>query len=277
MIGITNAGGGGGGIALKIIRAASALTLPATAAANTIAVITETEITGWVFSVSAPETPAEGMVWFATRTRSPVAVNVLKKNGIWIYPASCQQYISGSWVSKTAKTYKGGAWVDWICWLYKDGTKQVEFTDNALNTIGTTSLTWGDTAVTFAGTGKPNDTDANGTTWFSVWTTTPLVDVTAYTKLICKLNSLNCGNATWGTFNIGLVRSTQTELAMAGGIKNSVAEIYDNSVDGAAKTITLDISNVTGEAAAVMGLRFQNGAYQGKFSASAEVKQFWFE
>ena len=32
---------GGGGIALKIIRAASALTLPATAAANTVAVITE--------------------------------------------------------------------------------------------------------------------------------------------------------------------------------------------------------------------------------------------
>lgn len=264
-------GNGGGGIALKIIRAASALTLPATAAANTIAVITEAEITGWVFSVSAPETPAEGMVWFATGTRSPVAVNVLKKNGIWIYPASCQQYVSGSWVSKTAKTYKGGAWVDWICWLYKDGTKEVEFTDNALNTIGTTSLTWGDTAATFAGTG------GDQTTWFSVWTTTPLVDVSAYTKLICKLNSLNCGNATWGTFNIGLVRSTQTELATAGGIKNSVAETYDNSIDGTEKTITLDISNVTGEAVAVMGLRFQNGSYQGKFSASAEVKQFWLE
>lgn len=268
-------GNGGGGIALKIIRAASALTLPATAAANTIAVITEAEITGWVFSTAAPETPAEGMVWFAIGNNSPVAFNAIKKNGLWVYPTSCQQYISGSWVSKTAKTYKGGAWVDWICWLYKDGVKEVEFTDNALNTIGTTSLTWGDTAVTFAGTGV--DKDPPGTTWFSVWTTTPLIDVTAYTKLICKLNSLNCGNATWGTFNIGLVRSTQTELATAGGIKNSVAETYNNSVDGTAKTITLDISNVTGEAVAVMGLRFQNNAYQGKFSASAEVKQFWLE
>ena len=266
---------GGGGIALKIIRAASALTLPATAAANTIAVITETEITGWVFSVSAPETPAEGMVWFAIGNNSPVAFNAIKKNGLWVYPSSCQQYVSGSWVSKTAKTYKGGAWKDWLYWLYDTGVKKVEFVDNALNTIGTTSLTWGDTSATFAGTGKDNDSP--GTTWFSVWTTTPLVDVSAYTKLICKLNSLNCGNATWGTFNIGLVRSTQTELATAGGIKNSVAETYDNSVDGAAKTITLDISDVTGEAVAVMGLRFQNGSYQGKFSASAEVKQFWFE
>lgn len=268
-------GNGGGGIALKIIRAASALTLPATAAANTIAVITEAEITGWVFSTAAPETPAEGMVWFATGTRSPVAVNVLKKNGIWVYPGSCQQYVSGAWGTKTAKTYQSGAWKDWVFWLYKDGVKEVEFTDNALNTIGTTSLTWGDTAAIFAGTGK--DVESSGTTWFSVWTTTPLVDVSGYTKLICKLSSLNCGNATWGSFHIGLVRSTQTELATGGGIKDAVAETYDKSVDGAEKTITLDISNVTGEAVAVMGLRFQNNAYQGKFSASAEVKQFWLE
>lgn len=269
MIGITNAGGGGrGSLNFKVVGGTSA---PAAPAENTIWVNTAADITGWVFSVSAPETPAEGMVWFATGTRSPVAVNVLKKNGIWIYPASCQQYISGSWVSKTAKTYKGGAWKDWLYWLYDTGVKKVEFVDNALNTIGTTSLTWGDTAATFAGTG------GDQTSWFSVWTTTPLVDVTAYTKLICKLSSLNCGNATWGSFNIGLARSTQTELAVAGGIKDAVAETSDNSVDGTAKTITLDISNVTGEAAAVMGLRFQNNSYQGKFSASAKVERLWLE
>lgn len=271
---IVRRGGGGGGVGLNFT-VVGGTTQPTSPSENTIWVNTNVGITDYYFGVTAPLTPAEGWIWFATGTRSPVAFNAIKKNGLWVYPASCQQYISGSWVSKTAKTYKGGAWVDWICWLYKDGTKEVEFTDNALNTIGTTSLTWGDTSATFAGTGKDNDT--SGTTWFSVWTTTPLVDVSAYTKLICKLNSLNCGNATWGTFNIGLVRSTQTELATAGGIKNSVAETYNNSVDGTAKTITLDISNVTGEAVAVMGLRFQNNAYQGKFSASAEVKQFWLE
>lgn len=273
MIGITNAGGGGGGsLNFKVVGGTSA---PASPAENTIWVNTSVAITSWIFSTTAPTSPAAGMVWFATGNSSSVAFNAVKKNGIWIYPASCQQYISGSWVSKTAKTYKGGAWVEWLYWLYDTGVKKVEFVDNALNTIGTTSLTWGDTSATFAGTGKDNDSP--GTTWFSVWTTTPLVDVSAYTKLICKLNSLNCGNATWGTFNIGLVRSTQTELAVAGGIKNAIAETSDNSVDGTAKTITLDISDVTGEAVAVMGLRFQNGSYQGKFSASAEVKQFWFE
>lgn len=269
MIGITNAGGGGGGsLNFKVVGGTSA---PASPAENTIWVNTAADITGWVFAPAAPSSPKEGTVWLKTGLNSPVGFNAIKKNGLWVYPTACQQYVSGSWVSKTAKTYKGGAWVDWICWLYKDGTKEVEFTDNALNTIGTTSLTWGDTAATFAGTG------GDQTTWFSVWTTTPLVDVSAYTKLICKLNSLNCGNASWGSFNIGLVRSTQTELAVAGGIKNAVAETYDKSIDGTAKTITLDISNVTGEAAAVMGLRFQNNTYQGKFSASAEVKQFWLE
>lgn len=275
MIGITNAGGGGGGsLNFKVVGGTSA---PASPAENTIWVNTAVSITSWVFSATAPTSPAAGMVWFATSNSSSVAFNAVKKNGIWVYPAGCQQYVSGAWVTKTAKTYQSGAWKDWVFWLYKDGVKEVEFTDNADNRIGTTSLTWGDTTATFTGTGKPNDTDANGTTWFSVWTTTPLVNVSAYTKLICKLGSLNCGNATWGTLNIGLVRSTPTELAIAGGIKNAVAETSDNSVDGAAKTITLDISNVTGEAVAVMGLRFQNNAYQGKFSASAEVKQFWLE
>lgn len=272
MIGITNAGGGGGGsLNFKVVGGTSAPTSPSE---NTIWVNTSNDITGWAFSVTAP-TASEGLVWFAVGNSSSVAFNAIKKNGLWVYPGSCQQYISGIWVAKTAKTYQSGAWKNWMYWLYNTGVKKVEFTDNALNTIGTTSLTWGDTAVTFAGTGV--NKDPSGTTWFSVWTTTPLIDVTAYTKLICQLNSLNCGNATWGSFHIGLVRSTQTELATAGGIKNSVAETYDNSADGAAKTITLDISNVTGEAVAVMGLRFQNNAYQGKFSASAEVKQFWLE
>lgn len=272
MIGITNIGGGGGSsLNFKVVGGISAPTSPSE---NTIWVNTSNDITGWAFSATAP-TASEGLVWFAIGNNSPVAFNAIKKNGLWVYPGGCQQYISGVWVAKTAKTYQSGSWKDWMYWLYNTGVKKVEFTDNALNTIGTTSLTWGDTAVTFAGTGV--DKDPTGTTWFSVWTTTPLIDVTAYTKLICKLNSLNCGNATWGSFHIGLVRSTQTELATGGGIKDAVAETYDKSVDGAEKTITLDISNVTGEAVAVMGLRFQNNSYQGKFSASAEVKQFWFE
>lgn len=261
-------GGGAAGLNFKVI---GGTVQPTSASENTIWVNTSNDITGWVFSATAPANPVAGMVWFATSNSSSVAFNAVKKNGIWVYPAGCQQYISGAWVTKTAKTYQSGTWKDWVFWLYKDGVKEVEFADNALNTIGTTSLTWGDTAATFTGTG------GDQTTWFSVWTTTPLIDVTAYTKLICKLSSLNCGNASWGSFNIGLVRSTQTELAVAGGIKDAVAETYDKSVDGAAKTITLDISNVTGEAAAVMGLRFQNNTYQGKFSASAEVKQFWLE
>lgn len=271
MIGITNVEGGGGSLNFKVVGDTSA---PSSPTENTIWVNTSNDITGWAFTSKTP-TASEGLVWFAIGNNSPVAFNAIKKNELWFYPGSCQQYVSGVWVTKTAKTYQLGTWKDWVFWLYKNGVKEVEFTDNALNTIGTTSLTWGNTAVTFTGIGK--DVESSGTTWFSVWTTTPLVDVSGYTKLICKLSSLNCGNATWGTFNIGLVRSTQTELAIAGGIKNAVVETQDNSVDGAAKIITLDISNVTGKAAAVMGLRFQNNAYQGKFSATAKVEQFWLE
>lgn len=266
--GIPLIGGGGGGLNFKVVGGTSAPTAPAE---NTIWVNTAVSITGWVFSTTAPTSPAAGMVWFSTGSISSVAFNAVKKNGIWVYPAGCQQYVSGAWVTKTAKTYQSGAWKDWVFWLYKDGVKEVEFTDNATNQLGTTSLTWGDATVTFSGTG------AAQTSMFAVWANTPLIDVSNYTKLTCKLSSLNCGNASWGTFNLGLAPSAQTTLNVSGGINGALAETSDNSTDSAAKTLTLDVSSITGDAAIVMGLRFENGAYQGQFSASATVERLWLE
>lgn len=122
-IGRTNAGGGGSSLNFKIVAVASESVLPSSAAENTIAVITTTPITSYVFSSTAPTSPMEGMVWFHTGTVSTVGFNAVKKNGLWVYPTGCQQYISGAWVSKTAKTYKNGAWAEWMVktWLYNNG------------------------------------------------------------------------------------------------------------------------------------------------------------
>ncbi len=117
-------GGGGSDLNFKVIAVASESALPTSAAENTIAVITTAAITSYVFSSTAPTPPAEGMVWFATGTNSTVGFNAVKKNGLWVYPTGCQQYVSGAWVSKTAKTYNSGAWVDW--WngdLYNSGNE----------------------------------------------------------------------------------------------------------------------------------------------------------
>lgn len=85
---------------------------------NDIWVNSDTEITGWVFSVAEPAAPVEGMVWIATGKSGGLEFNALKKNGIQVYPMSAKQYIDGAWVDKTAKSYQGGGWVGWITELY---------------------------------------------------------------------------------------------------------------------------------------------------------------
>lgn len=127
MIGRTNAGGGsGGGLNFKVVGGTST---PASPKENTIWVNTSTAITSWVFSATEPETPAAGMVWFATGTYSPVEFNALKKNNITVYPLSAKQYVSGAWVDKEAKSYLNGEWVAW--WsgeLFINGNQYEAFT-----------------------------------------------------------------------------------------------------------------------------------------------------
>ena len=132
-------GGGGSDLNFKAIAVASESALPSTAAENTIAVITTAPITSYVFSSTAPTSPAEGMVWFATSTASTVGFNAIKRNGLWVYPTGCQQYVSGAWVPKTSKTYQNGAWVDWDIVLYADGKQYVPWTATPYE--GT--ITWG--------------------------------------------------------------------------------------------------------------------------------------
>lgn len=122
---------GGSDLNFKVIAVASESALPTSAAENTIAVITTTAITSYVFSSTAPTSPAEGMVWFATGTASTVGFNAIKKNGLWVYPTGCQQYVSGAWIEKTAKSYLNGAWSDWrdgYYYYYKDGDQGIPVT-----------------------------------------------------------------------------------------------------------------------------------------------------
>lgn len=115
-------GNGGGGVALnfKLVGSASA---PANPGENTIWINTDSKITGWVFSPEAPESPAEGLVWIKTGLSSAVAFNALKKNGLRVCPIQAKQRISGAWADKTAKSFIGGAWIEWLTYLYNKGDK----------------------------------------------------------------------------------------------------------------------------------------------------------
>jgi hypothetical protein len=78
-------------------------------------------VTEWVFSVTEPEAPVEGMLWVANGTKSHVMFNALKKGTLLVYPYDCKQYVLGAWVQREAQSYIGGEWKDWGRWLIKAG------------------------------------------------------------------------------------------------------------------------------------------------------------
>ena len=79
-------------------------------------------------TVTFTENASEGMVWIVTGSSSQVEFNTVKKNCVQVYPISAKQYISGSWVSKTATSYQSGSWVDWAVFLYNEGDECTDLT-----------------------------------------------------------------------------------------------------------------------------------------------------
>lgn len=102
--------------------------LPQTADENTIAVITDKEITAHVFATEEPQTPAEGLVWFETGAAGKVYFAATADGSIYLYPSKAKQYVSGAWASKAAKIYQNG-WIDWSVYLFEQGNgTSAEFT-----------------------------------------------------------------------------------------------------------------------------------------------------
>ncbi len=125
---ITRRGSGSGGLNFNVIAYASELLLPATAKENTIAVITETPITGWSFAASTPASPYEGMVWFSTANVTVKSFNAVKKNELLVYPNKASQYVNGMWVEKIALHYQNGVWNSFFIQLYNAGNEYPDIT-----------------------------------------------------------------------------------------------------------------------------------------------------
>lgn len=84
---------------------------PASPGEGTIWVNTAAAIPSYVFSAAAPSAPVEGMVWLLTGL--PAAATMSIVNGAVLLPVvSALQYVSGSWVKKSAQIYQSGAWAD---------------------------------------------------------------------------------------------------------------------------------------------------------------------
>lgn len=218
-------GGGGSDLNFKVIAVASESALPTSAAENTIAVITTAPITHYVFGSTIPPEPWEGMVWFATGTASTVGFNAIKKNSLWVYPTGCQQYVSGEWVSKTAKTYKNGAWTDWNPDIYNGGSDVSMF-----------EVTSGSAAVM-----SGYVSNLNGGLKFNKGFVNIIdpYDLTQYTTLHVEFTA-NVTETTSIDFGVTRAATVQSSYLASKNVGAVTANIK--------KTADLDISNLTGEA-----------------------------
>ena len=235
-IGRTNAGGGGSALNFKVIAVSSELLLPATAKENTIAVITTAAITSYVFATTAPTSPTEGMVWFATGKASTVGFNAIKRNGLWVYPTGCQQYVSGAWVAKTAKTYMSGAWVDWTRWLYNNGDEVTSVTG------GWESINEGQ-VTTAKGTDRITITQISPYNYFcSCLHTADKIDLSQYVTLYCKLN-------------LKSIVKTGTNLGVCVGINTgtpNAVDAYKNYMTLNTRTTTIGTQTVACDISSIM-------------------------
>ena len=125
-------------------------TVPSNPSENTIWINTSTPIADWYLQNTEP-TAIEGRVWIVIGTSSVTPFNALKKNGLYVYPLTAKQYVSGAWVSKPISIYRGGVWDNVLSelYLYKAGDEYVSITGgweegsvkNGSLTKNTTNLT----------------------------------------------------------------------------------------------------------------------------------------
>ena len=210
--GTGNLGGGSGGLNFKVVGYETQAELLAdTPKENTIGIITTTPITSWVFSATEPEVSSEGTIWILTGTVSPIEFNALKKNSIQVYPISAKQYVNGAWVEKTAKSRRGGAWVDW--WngeLYDAGNQYDSFTGGWFANPNTSAY------VVF---NSDNIQFVNGddTVEAAAIYTHNKIDVTRFSKLRVKGTVANLGenNIKFGLTNRNTTGSSPSFVASA--------------------------------------------------------------
>ena len=222
-------GAGGGGTALNF-RVVGGTEAPANPAANCIWVNTDVDITSWVFSAEEPSPAEPDMVWIRIATSSPVAFNALKKNGIMVYPMSAKQYIDGTWLDKTAKSGKGGAWVDWAAdtVLYNSGVFNEDVAHFSSKTPDSATITYDDSYINMK-------TVANKAS--EIYEGFGPINIAGFSRLIAVLSNTSDKNI------YGCVFASQS----ANALKATALAIVNEEMDGRTNdvTVTLDLSDLS--------------------------------
>ncbi len=154
--------------------------------------------------------------------------------------------------------------------LYSFGTKKVTFTDGHNDGVGSGSISWRTSDVYFVGEG------GSATSIYSAYTFTPLVDLTNYKTLKCRIASMSTNNTSQSSFVLGIANSADTKLNRDGSISNGISKTSITATPSS-NILTLDISTYDSMAAIIMGIQANNNAYQGCIRMSAVVTELWLE
>lgn len=223
-------GAGGPGLNFKVIGNPQ----PETARENTVWVDTDHKITFWIFSAVRPETPQEGMVWFLTGKSSSAKFNTLRKNGVMVYPQSCEQYIDGQWVALSARVYLSGSWKSFSLYLYDNGDECMDLT-GGWNTKGNISsgIAKNQTNMYVNLTGEP------AVAGYRIRYTSQMIDLTNISRLYINVGNLALGAYNNGFFAVG--KSIPNDHGSCHGYAAAVISIGNNGL------LNLDVSQLTGE------------------------------
>jgi len=122
---IFNAGGLGGGEAIRMITVASSSALPGSAKDNLLALVTTVTPGKIRLSHTSPDAQAAGDVWIMTSVSGSRALQVGRKNLLTTYLVRAYQYVASVWVLKDLYVRTGGAWLNTYTYLYSRGTEFV--------------------------------------------------------------------------------------------------------------------------------------------------------
>lgn len=231
-------GAGGGTLNFSVEAFASLDALPETAGENTVAIITDTPITGYGFYSSQPSVTTDGFVWIDTATASNASFNALAENALMVYPVSAQQYIGGAWVSKAMRVYKNGEWASPSFLLYQSGDQFSSVTGGWEYALGTGCS--GSIEDTYITTSSPGG--SNTRTYIMP---TNAIDLTNYSTLAVYAVSYHLRDVA-GDQSYITVSPDNTMSPGANPTAVAQAALTASATNTEYQWTELDISNVTG-------------------------------
>lgn len=232
MIGRTNTGGGsGGGLTFTAV---GGTTRPEKATLNMVWVNTDHEITDYVLSSAAPETPVNGMVWTRIENTAKTKVSAtVGEEWIVLYVLYTKQYISGAWTDKTAYMYTGGDWImleSAIIHINNGGVVNTELTGGFYGQIYD------------AGLYCPYTTLAAGKS--VTYTSKKKIDLTDVKTIKARVNSAGTVSGTF--FRLGIMNATYNGDSVTND--GHVALKWESGpFNSEERTVLLDVSTLTGE------------------------------